>query len=74
VPGWRWGSVQLQGGEGKRATGRSWAFRMVWLLVTAVITRLGAFFESSRDLETAEEMLAGRKVLIQVGEKNHLLP
>lgn len=59
MPGWRWGSIWLQGGKGKRATGQSWAFRMVWLLVTAaVITRLGAFFDSGRGLETSEEMLA----------------
>lgn len=59
MPGWRWGSIRLQGGKGRRATGQSWAFRVVWLLVTAaVITRLGAFFDSSRGLETSEEMLA----------------
>lgn len=54
MPGWRWGS------KGKGAAGRSWAFQMVWLLVTAVTTRLGAFCDSSHDLEASEEVLGSR--------------
>lgn len=49
-------NAQLEVG-GKELQGRS----MVWLLVTAAITGLGAFSDSSHDLETAEEKLAGSR-------------
>lgn len=53
--------LAMGGGAAEKSCGQSWASQMVWLLVIAIITRLGTAFDSSHDLETWEEMLVASR-------------
>lgn len=72
MPGCRWGS------KGKGAAGQSWAFQIVWLLVTAITTSSKLLEPSVIQVMTwrlqRKCLGAGGKGLVQVGEEDHLFP